>query len=42
MSEGHWQLEGSAAELFQRYLVPTITSKWPKISFVARNFERAS
>jgi ubiquinone/menaquinone biosynthesis C-methylase UbiE len=28
MSEGHWQLEGSAAELFQRYLVPTITSKW--------------
>jgi ubiquinone/menaquinone biosynthesis C-methylase UbiE len=28
MSEGHWQLEGSAAELFQRYLVPAITSKW--------------
>jgi ubiquinone/menaquinone biosynthesis C-methylase UbiE len=28
MSEGHWQLEGSAAELFQRYLVPTITLKW--------------
>jgi ubiquinone/menaquinone biosynthesis C-methylase UbiE len=28
MSEGQWQLEGSAAELFQRYLVPTITSKW--------------
>ena len=28
MSEGHWQLEGDAAELFQRYLVPTITSKW--------------
>src|SRR6267154_1530031 len=28
MSEGHWQLEGSAAELFQRYLVPSITLKW--------------
>jgi ubiquinone/menaquinone biosynthesis C-methylase UbiE len=28
MSEGQWQLEGSAAELFQRYLVPAITSKW--------------
>jgi ubiquinone/menaquinone biosynthesis C-methylase UbiE len=28
MSDGHWQLEGSAAELFQRYLVPAITSKW--------------
>ena len=28
MSEGHWQLEGSAAELFQRYLVPAITFKW--------------
>ena len=28
MSEGHWQLEGSAAELFQRYLVPAITLKW--------------
>jgi SAM-dependent methyltransferase len=28
MSEGHWQLEGNAAELFQRYLVPAITSKW--------------
>jgi len=28
MSEGHWQLQGSAAELFQRYLVPAITSKW--------------
>ena len=28
MSEEHWQLEGSAAELYQRYLVPGITSKW--------------
>jgi hypothetical protein len=28
MSEGRWQLEGNAAELFQRYLVPAITSKW--------------
>lgn len=30
MSEGHWQLEGSAAELYQRYLVPAITTKWAK------------
>lgn len=28
MSGGHWQLEGSAAELYQRYLVPAITAKW--------------
>lgn len=28
MSDGHWQLEGSAAELYQRYLVPAITAKW--------------
>ncbi len=28
MSDGHWQLEGSAAELYQRYLVPSITTKW--------------
>jgi ubiquinone/menaquinone biosynthesis C-methylase UbiE len=28
MSDGHWQLEGNAAELYQRYLVPGITSKW--------------
>jgi len=28
MSDGHWQLEGSAAELYQRYLVPGITTKW--------------
>jgi ubiquinone/menaquinone biosynthesis C-methylase UbiE len=28
MGNGHWQLEGSAAELYQRYLVPAITMKW--------------
>ena len=28
MSDGHWQLAGSAAELYQRYLVPAITAKW--------------
>ena len=28
MSDCHWQLEGSAAELYQRYLVPAITTKW--------------
>lgn len=28
MTDGHWQLEGTAAELYQRYLVPGITSKW--------------
>ena len=28
MSDGHWQLEGNAAELYQRYLVPGITTKW--------------
>ena len=28
MSGGHWQLDGSAAELYQRYLVPGITAKW--------------
>src|ERR1051325_5945763 len=28
MSDSHWQLEGSAAELYQRYLVPAITTKW--------------
>ena len=28
MGDGQWQLEGSAAELYQRYLVPLITSKW--------------
>jgi ubiquinone/menaquinone biosynthesis C-methylase UbiE len=28
MSDGQWQLEGPAAELFERYLVPAITAKW--------------
>ena len=28
MGNGHWQLKGSAAELYQRYLVPAITTKW--------------
>jgi len=28
MSDDHWQLNGSAAELYQRYLVPGITAKW--------------
>jgi ubiquinone/menaquinone biosynthesis C-methylase UbiE len=28
MSQGHWQVEGNAAELYQRYLVPAITTKW--------------
>ncbi|MCK1637714.1 methyltransferase domain-containing protein [Bradyrhizobium sp. 157] len=35
MSEAHWQLEGSAAELYQRYLVPAITTKWAE-DLVAR------
>jgi hypothetical protein len=24
----HWQLDGGAPELYQRYLVPAITTKW--------------
>jgi ubiquinone/menaquinone biosynthesis C-methylase UbiE len=28
VDNGHWQLVGSAAELYQRYLVPAITTKW--------------
>jgi ubiquinone/menaquinone biosynthesis C-methylase UbiE len=28
VGKGHWQLEGSAAELYQLYLVPAITTKW--------------
>jgi ubiquinone/menaquinone biosynthesis C-methylase UbiE len=31
----HWQLEGNAAELYQRYLVPAITTKWAE-DLVAR------
>jgi hypothetical protein len=27
MSSGRWQLEGTAAELYQRYLAPAITTK---------------
>jgi ubiquinone/menaquinone biosynthesis C-methylase UbiE len=30
MGDGHWQLEGTAAELFERYLVPAITAKWAR------------
>src|SRR5262252_6325483 len=30
MSDGHWQLEDSAAQLYERYLVPAITAKWAK------------
>jgi hypothetical protein len=28
MADAHWQLDGSAPELYQRYLVPAITVKW--------------
>src|SRR5258706_9614995 len=28
VGDEHWQLEGSAAELYQRYLVPAITTRW--------------
>ena len=28
MGNGHWQLQGSAAELYERYLVTAITTKW--------------
>jgi ubiquinone/menaquinone biosynthesis C-methylase UbiE len=28
MPDGHWQLDGSSPELYQRYLVPAITTKW--------------
>ena len=38
MSDGHWQLEGTAAaELFERYLVPAITAKWAEDLLAARN-----
>src|SRR5262245_6882044 len=40
MSNGHWQLESSAAELYQRYLVPAITTKWAA-DLVARARPRA-
>lgn len=35
MGNEHWQLEGSTAELYQRYLVPAITTKWAE-DLVAR------
>ena len=28
MTDVHWQLDGSSPELYQRYLVPAITTKW--------------
>jgi ubiquinone/menaquinone biosynthesis C-methylase UbiE len=28
MADVHWQLDGGAPELYQRYLVPAITTKW--------------
>jgi SAM-dependent methyltransferase len=40
MSEARWQLEGPAAELYQRYLVPAITIKWAE-DLVARAQPRA-
>ena len=30
MADGHWQLDGAAAELYECYLVPAITVKWAK------------
>lgn len=41
MDGGHWQLQGSAAELYEHYLVPGITSKWAE-DLVARAELRAS
>jgi ubiquinone/menaquinone biosynthesis C-methylase UbiE len=35
MTVGHWQLQGPAPELYQRYLVPAITTKWAE-DLVAR------
>lgn len=40
MDNEHWQLDGTAAELYQRYLVPAITSKWAQ-DLVARVQPRA-
>ena len=40
MSDGQWQLEGTAAELFERYLVPAITAKWAVDLPTARNLTR--
>jgi ubiquinone/menaquinone biosynthesis C-methylase UbiE len=41
MNDGHWQMEGSTAELYQRYLVPAITSKWAD-DIVTRAHPRAT
>lgn len=30
MNDGHWQLDGTTAELYERYLVLAITEKWAK------------
>jgi len=27
----HWQLDGSAPELYEKYLVPAITRKWADV-----------
>src|SRR5689334_19335547 len=40
VGNAHWQLEASAAELYQRYLVPAITTKWAE-DLVARARLRA-
>jgi hypothetical protein len=32
----HWQLDGSAPELYEKYLVPAITTKWAD-DLVGRN-----
>src|SRR5689334_4278901 len=43
MSNGYWQPEGSAAELYQRYLVPTITSiSWMEGSALHLQFPSSS
>ena len=36
----HWQLDGSAPELYQRYLVPAITAKWAEDLVGRRGPER--
>ena len=36
----HWQLDGSAPELYERYLVPAITQKWAD-DLVGRALPRA-
>jgi len=36
MGDGHWQPEGSAADFYQRYLVPLITSKWAEVALTYR------